>query len=47
MTKVFVATKICEYNIFLPCLFNGGFENHPAGFAVFNYNMAYKRWAFN
>jgi hypothetical protein len=24
-----------------------GFENHPGGFAVFNYNMAYMIWAFS
>jgi len=47
MTKVFVATKIYEYNVFSSCLFNGWFENHPGGFAVFNYNMAYMRRAFN
>ena len=47
MTKIFVATKIYEYNISSPCLFNDEFENHPGGFAVFSYNMAYVRWAFN
>ena len=47
MTKVFVATKIYKCNIFSPCLFSAGFENHPGGFIVFNYNIAYMRWAFN
>lgn len=48
MTKIFVVTKICEYNIFSPCLLSGGFENHPRGLAVFDYNITfYMRWAFN